>query len=186
MSILEKIAAVGRKPQSIPAAWPNAAPDLSARMLEIARERQRIDGEIREAAAAEHEAQARAVDLAERASAGTLDDPAKLTAALKAHRDAADRLTTLQAYLDRLESERAQLEPELRRMNESAAKLRYTSAVMEFAKACAPLLALAQEIRDAAPGANVLITDSNSPHLPRARSVMIGGAVIDVPAESGN
>jgi chromosome segregation ATPase len=138
---------------------------LEAKIEGLALRRQAADNAVR--------------DLSEEAAAGTLQDPARLAKALQHQREvAAD--TGEQAALDRLRDERGNLSERILTLRREAAKEAYSRAVEDYAKACAPLVGLAQRVREAAVDAGVLVTEANSKHLV-GTWVQIGGAVINLP-----
>jgi chromosome segregation ATPase len=124
-------------------------------------------------------ADAAVAKLTEQAARGALKDPQALAEALRQQRDVASRpdnsaqIRDLQEEITTLQGRRQQLEAQIR-------VDAYNVALLAYAKACAPLRSLGQAVRDAAPGAAVLITTQNSPGLIGA-DIVIGGAVIDVP-----
>lgn len=125
-------------------------------------------------------ADATAIKLTEQASAGALDDPARLVAALRQQRElAAD--DSVPKRLQALQTEHAALEQEIHAHRLTAARDAYFAAVQRYAKACAPLPALALQVQEAAKAAGVMLTPHNSPDL-MGRAVRIGDALVDIPA----
>jgi TPR repeat protein len=116
--------------------------------------------------------------LTEQASAGALDDPARLTAALRQQRElAADNSASLR--LQSLQAEQETLQREIHAHRRTAATEAYHEAVQRYACACSPLPALAEQIKGTAVAAGVMLSASNSPHL-IGREIQIGGALVDV------
>lgn len=128
-------------------------------------------------------ADATVAKLTEQAAAGALDDPARLTAALRQQRELAGNLPAA-GRLQTLRAEREQLQEAIHAHRRKAAEEAYSAACVAYAQACAPLPALAQRVRDAAEAAGILLNERNSPHL-LGRSVQIGGALVDIPAQHG-
>ena len=138
---------------------------LQAQVDGVALRRQAADTAVRE--------------LSEQAAAGKLEEPARLAKALQHQRElAAD--TGEQATLQRLHGERNDLSESIHSLRREAAKEAYSSAVEDYAKACAPLVRLAERVREAAVDAGVLLSEHNSKHLV-GTWVQIGGAVINLP-----
>ena len=126
-------------------------------------------------------ADALALKLTEQASAGTLEDPARLVTALRQQRElAADDSASKQ--LQALQTEHAALGHDIHAHRQAAAREAYLKAVQRYAKACAPLPALAVQVREAAATAGVMLTPHNSPDL-LGREIRIGDALIAIPTE---
>lgn len=114
--------------------------------------------------------------LTELARTGKLADPTRLTTALQVQASLTDDSAM---RLQNLLAEKSTLETGIREWRKTVAKESYQSAVMAYAEACAPLLPLAQVIRDCALEAGVHITPGNSPGLVGVH-IQIGGALIDI------
>lgn len=128
-------------------------------------------------------ADAAAAKFTEQAGAGTLDDPARLVTALRQQRElTAD--DSASKRLQALQTEHASLERDIHAHRQAAAREAYLTAVQRYAKACAPLPALAVQVREAAAAAGVMLTNFNSPGL-LGREIQVGGAIIAVPSEGG-
>lgn len=114
--------------------------------------------------------------LTELARTGKLADPTRLTTALQIQASLTDDSAV---RLQNLLADKSMLETGIREWRKTVAKECYQSAVVAYAEACAPLLALAQAIRDCALAADVHITPGNSPGLVGVH-IQIGGALIDI------
>ena len=182
MNIIDRIANIGRA-QLQPAqgiALPSTPADQ--RLLELADELAQAEADAQATVLRRQAAYASAAKLTEQAAVGTLDDPARLVNALQLQRELAAQ-TPATDRLAALRVEQAQLQEQVHVDRRKAAEGAYAEAVVAYARACTPLLALAQRVRDLAPAAGVLLNDFNSPHL-LWRTVTIGGAVVDIPAEA--
>ncbi len=181
MNIIDRIANLGRA-QLQPADTASlAATSADQRLAQLADEIAQAEADAQATMLRRQTADAAVAKLTEQAAAGTLDDPARLAAALRQQRELAaqpqgDRLAALRA-------EEAELQERVHAERRRAAEAAYSEACTAYARACAPLPALAQRVRDLAPGAGVLLNEVNSPHL-IGRAVTIGGALVDIPAQA--
>ncbi|MGL6158522.1 MAG: hypothetical protein ACRC1O_18130 [Ralstonia mannitolilytica] len=177
--MLEKL--FTRKPVTAIEDEPRQLDPMELRLAQIPDEIAAAQADLQALTLRRQAADAAAIKLTELASAGTLDDPARLVTALRKQRElAAD--DSASKRLQALQAEHAALEQDIHAHRLAAAREAYLTAVQRYAKACAPLPALAVQVREAAAAAGVMLTPYNSPDLV-GREVRIGDALITIPAE---
>ncbi|OIQ92117.1 hypothetical protein GALL_259540 [mine drainage metagenome] len=154
---------------------------VERRITELTDEITQVEADIEASAVRQHAADTAVRDLTEQAAAGTLEDHSRLVRALRQQREMSADDGAL-AKLDRLRAERNQLQDGVHTLRRKAAQEAYEQAVEAYAKACSPLVKLAQVVRAAAVDAGVLLSEHNSKHL-IGSWVQIGGAVINLPKD---
>lgn len=183
MNILGRITGIGREPQEAEL-QPRSSElgDMQRRLSRVADDIQLAQADAQAVTLRRQAVAASVAKLTEQAAAGTLDDPGRLSEALRQQRElAADdacahRLSALQA-------EQESLQREIHEVRQRAASEAYLAAVQRYANACAALPELAVQVREAAVAAGMMLTPDNSPHLV-GRTVQIGGALVDIPLQT--
>ncbi|KGS08620.1 hypothetical protein [Burkholderia sp. ABCPW 111] len=179
MKILDRISNLTNPVQKTEHAPVMRLDDMERRLAQLPDEIAQAQADVQALALRKQATDATVAKLTEQASAGTLDDPARLAASLRQQRElAADESASLR--IRTLQAEHAKLEQEIHEHRRVAATQAYHDAVQRYAQACAPLPALALVVKDAAVAAGVILTAHNSPHLV-GRDIQIGGAVVDIP-----
>lgn len=154
---------------------------MEMRLAQIPDEIAAAQADLQASALRRKAADAAAAKFTEQAGAGTLDDPARLVTALRQQRElAAD--DSASKRLQALQAEQSAIERDIHSHRLAAAREAYLTAVQRYAAACAPLPALAVQVREAAAAAGIMLTPHNSPDL-LGRDVRIGDALIAIPTE---
>lgn len=181
MKIFDRISNLTSPAQKTEQAPVMGLDDMERRLAQLPDEIAQAQADVQALAVRKQATDATAAKLTEQAATGTLDDPARLAAALRQQRElAADESASLR--IRTLQAEHAKLEQEIHGLRRAAAMQAYHDAVQHYAQACAPLPALALVVKEAATAAGVTLTPSNSPHL-LGREITIGGAVLDIPRQ---
>lgn len=184
MSIIDRISGVGRTTLPEPKAAAVALDTAEQRLVQITDEIPQAEADVQAAQLRRQTADATVIRLTEQAAAGTLDDPTRLTAALRRQRELAGESQAVAINrLNALRAERERLQQEIHTRRSNAAAEAYSDACQAYARACTRLPTLELRIRETAEAAGVLLLDEDAGPRIVGRAVHIGGAVIDIPVE---